>query len=252
MNRLKAAGLHLLLSFCIVVLVLTTMYLLWYPNSYFNLMGGGRLIIVLAGVDVFLGPLLTLTVYKAGKKGLRFDLFCIGIVQIAALSYGIYVMFAARPVFTVFNRNQFQVSSVVDIAHEELAKAKKIEWRHFSVTGPILVAVGEPNKKDRKEAMFAQVERDNAHRYPRLYDEYNKHGSEVINAGKPVISLAADSIENKATIDKFLTKVNRPATDFLVLPISSELAEMTAIIDAKTGDFIEIIDAKPKPISHKK
>ena len=134
----------------------------------------------------------------------------------------------------------------------ELAKAKKIEWRHFSVTGPILVAVGEPNKKDRKEAMFAQVERDNAHRYPRLYDEYNKHGSEVINAGKPVISLAADSIENKATIDKFLTKVNRPATDFLVLPISSELAEMTAIIDAKTGDFIEIVDAKPKPISHKK
>ena len=161
-------------------------------------------------------------------------------------------MFSARPIFTVFNKDEFEISAVVDIAPEELAKAKQPQWRKASDTGPQLVAIGEPNKKDKKETIFAHQVGRSAYRYPKLYDDYNKHHSEVIKAGKPLISLAKDNIENKAAIDQFLGQVSRPATDFLVLPISSELAEMSAIVDAKTGDFIEIIDAKPKAVSHKK
>ncbi len=252
MNRFKAAGIHLLISFFIVLTVLTSMYFLWYPSTYFALMGGKKLIVILASVDVFLGPLLTFAIFKSGKKGLKFDLFCIGLVQVAALSYGVYVMFQARPVFTVFNKNQFQIAAVVDIDPSELAKAKKPNWKQLSVTGPELVAIGTPDKKDKKEAMFASVVSAMAYRYPRLYNEYNKHREEVIKAGKPLAILATVSAENKSTIDKFLNKSHRSENDFLVLPISSELAEMTAIIDAKTGDFIEIIDAKPKVVGHKK
>ncbi len=252
MNRFKAAGIHVLISICIVITVLTIMYCLWYPSQYFILMGGKTLITVLASVDVFLGPLLTLCIFKAGKKGLKFDLFCIGLVQLAALSYGVYVMFEARPIFTAFHKNQFQIGSVVDIAPNELVKAKNPSWRQPSVTGPQLVAIGEPDKKDKKAVAFAGAVNEYAYRYPQLYEDYNKHRANVIKAGKPLTSLAADSVENKAVITKFLHKVNRPATDFLVLPISSELAEMSAIVDAKTGDFIDIIDARPIVIPRKK
>ena len=252
MNRFKVAGIHLMLSFFIVITVLVAMYWLWYPGEYFSLMGGTTIIKLIGFVDVFLGPLLTFAIFKVGKKGLKFDLFCIGILQISALSYGVYVMFSARPIFTVFNKDEFEISAVVDIAPEELAKAKQPQWRKASVTGPQLVAIGEPNKKDKKETIFAHQVSTSAYRYPKLYDDYSKHRPEVIKAGKPLTSLATESYENKATIDKFLDKVNRPVTDFLVLPISSELAEMSAIVDAKTGDFIEIIDAKPKAVSHQK
>ena len=252
MTRLKAAGTHVLISICIVFTVLTTMYFLWYPSEYFVLMGGKNLITLLASVDVFLGPLLTFCIFKAGKKGLKFDLFCIALVQFIALSYGVYVMFEARPIFTAFHKNQFQIGSVVDIAPNELAKAKNPLWRQPSVTGPQLVAIGEPDKKDKKAVAFAGAVNEYAYRYPILYEDYNKHRPDVIKAGKPLNSLATDSVENKAVIDQFLGQINRPATDFLVLPISSELAEMSAIVDAKTGDFIEIIDAKPKVVSHKK
>ena len=251
-SRFKAAGIHLLISGCIVITVLTTMYFLWYPSEYFTLMGGKKLIMVLASVDVFLGPLLTLCIFKGGKKGLKFDLICIGLVQLAALSYGIYVMFQARPVFTVFNKNQFQISAVVEISPDELAKAKKTKWKKLSVTGPELVGIGIPNKQNKREYMFAMVVGTKAYRYPSLYEDYNEHRSEVIKVGRSLSELSADSSENKASIDKFLDQVKRPATDFLVLPISSELAEMSAIVDAKTGDFIEIIDAKPKVVSHQK
>jgi hypothetical protein len=243
MTRFKAAAIHLLISFFIAASVLTTMYFLWYQNAYFSLMGGKKLITLIGIVDVLLGPLLTLIVFKSGKKSLKFDLFCIAVVQITALSYGIYVMFESRPVFTVFNKDKFQIAAVVDITPEELAKAKTLQWRQLSITGPELVAIGIPDAKDRKETMFANVESANAFRYPRLYDTYKNHSNEVIKSGRLLTRLSEVGTENKSTIGKFLSKSNRPASDFLFLPVTSELAEMSVIVDAKTGDFIEIIDA---------
>ena len=246
MNRFKAASLHVVISLSIVTLVISAMYFLWFPKAYFSLMGGRELIALIGVVDVFVGPLLTFILFKPGKKGLKFDLFCIGVVQIAALSYGVYVMLQARPIFTVFNKNKFQIGSVVDIVPEELLKAKNPQWRLASSTGPQLVAIGEPDKKNKSETIFAFTVSGYAYRYPRLYDDYNKHREEVIKAGKPLASLAVESAENKSAIAKFINKHHRQESDFLALPISSELSEMMAIVDAKTGDFIEIIDAKHK------
>lgn len=249
MSKFKAASVHFLISCCIVIAVLIIMHLLWYPNLYFKLMGGLALIVTLACVDIFLGPLLTLVVFKSGKKSLKFDLFCIALLQLAALSYGVYVMFQARPVFTVFNKNQFEIAAVVDISVEELAKARQPEFRKLSLTGPKLVGIYTPDKKNTYEWMFAMTESDMAYRYPRLFDDYNLHRKAVIKAGRPLQELYTDNAENKAVVDDFILDKKRPENDFLSLPISSELLQMTAIVDAKTGDFIEIIDAVlPAPL----
>lgn len=251
MNRFKAAGIHLLLSIFIVTSVLAVMYFLWYPKGYFTIMGGGALISLIGFVDVFLGPLLTLVVFKPGKKNLKFDLACIGLVQICALSYGTYVMFESRPVFTVFNKDSFRIAAVVDITPEELAKAKQPQWQKYSITGPELVAIAKPNDNDKKERMFALTAGPIASSFPRLYDQYSKHSNEVIKSGKSLNLLASVDAHNKSVIDKFISKSNRPESDFLYLPIASELAEMSVIIDAKTGEFIEIVDAKQnKELSH--
>ena len=244
MNKSKAAGIHFLISCVIFIIALAGMVLIWYPNQYFKLMGGLTLIITLASVDVILGPLLTFVVFDTDKKSLKFDLFCIAILQLLALAYGIYVMFQARPVFTVFNKNQFDISAVVDISSEELMRGRRTEFRKLSVTGPKLVSIYTPDKNNKYEYMFALTESDMAYRYPRLYDDYNLHRKEVIKAGRPLQELYTDNAENKEVIDEFIKDRKRPETDFLSLPISSELLKMTAIVDAKTGDFIQIIDAK--------
>lgn len=246
MTKFKAASIHLLISLSLVTLVFTAMYFLWYPGAYFALMGGKELISLIGFIDVFLGPLLTLVIYKVGKKNLKFDLFCIGAVQIAALSYGVYVMFESRPVFTVFNKNQFQIAAAVDITPEELAKAKVANWRRLSITGPELVAIGVPDKNDRKETMFAKVASMSAFRYPRLYDQYNNQIDQVIKSGKPLERLVSVSAQNKAKIDKFIIEMNQPESNFLFLPISSVLANMSVIVEKKTGKLIKIIDAKEK------
>jgi len=74
LNRWKAAAIHLGLSVLIAATVVTVMLLVWYTPPYFDTMGGTGLLKILVGVDVTLGPLLTLIIFDPRKKGLRFDL----------------------------------------------------------------------------------------------------------------------------------------------------------------------------------
>lgn len=246
MNKIKVTFLHLFLSLLIVTSVISAMYFLWFPKAYFLLMGGNKLIILIGFIDVFVGPLLTFILFKPGKKGLKFDLYCVAIIQVIALTYGANVMLQARPIFTVFNKDQFQVAAVVDITPEELAKAKKPQWQHPSLTGPQLVAIGNPNKNDKELVAFAATVSNYAVRYPKLYDEYDNHRKEVIKAGKPLSRLTVLSDKNKITVARFIKESHRQESDFLFLPIVSLLEEMSVIVDANTADLIEIIDANPE------
>lgn len=246
MSRFKAAAIHFLISVTVVITIITIMLTLWYPHTYFKLMGGAKLIYLIAGVDIFLGPLLTLIVFKTGKKSLKFDLACIAMLQVVAMSYGLYVMFIARPIFTIFNIDTFYVESVVDILPSELAKGKEEEWRSASLTGPRLAAIGMPyDYKNKQDKLLVYALANTAQTYPKVYESYEKYQPTVIKAGKVLNELAAISTENKAKVEAFLQKTHRPMTDFLFLPIYSAVNVMSVIVDAKTGEFIEIIDAKP-------
>lgn len=170
-------------------------------------------------------------------------------LQLAAMSYGLYVMFEARPIFTVFDKDAFYVASVVDITPSELAKGKKTEWRTASITGPKLVAaaVAGPIKNNPEKVFYeGESQMGIAQQYPRFYDDYTNHVQDVIKAGKPLTELAAVNKENYSVISKFLSESDRPIANFLFLPIYSMTGEMSAIVDVETGDFIKIIDAKQK------
>jgi hypothetical protein len=82
MTRWKAAGTHLAISLALAALVGALLYLLWFPPPYFIAAGASTLILLLMGVDIGIGPLLTLLVFNPAKprRLLRLDLSIIGIV----------------------------------------------------------------------------------------------------------------------------------------------------------------------------
>ena len=98
-NRWQAAGTHLLICIAIAATVIAVMLGVWYPGPLFEAAGGTGMLYILVGVDVILGPLLTLIVFKSGKRGMKFDLTAIGLVQVAALIYGAHIVYLARPAF---------------------------------------------------------------------------------------------------------------------------------------------------------
>ena len=74
MSRYRAAAIHLGLSALLFVALAYLVVFVWYPGFFFETDGGWEGIRIIAAVDLVVGPLLTLIVFKAGKPGLRFDL----------------------------------------------------------------------------------------------------------------------------------------------------------------------------------
>lgn len=67
-KRLKFSLSHLLLSFLIALLVIGLVFFIWYPSPLATAVGVTHIFLMLLVIDVILGPLLGLLVYKEGKK----------------------------------------------------------------------------------------------------------------------------------------------------------------------------------------
>ena len=75
---------------------------------------------------------------KRGKKTLKMDLTVIGVLQLIALGYGLYIVAQGRPVWLVYNNKYFDVIQ----AYEAVASAKKSNSElSLSYTGPLWAAV---------------------------------------------------------------------------------------------------------------
>jgi hypothetical protein len=107
MSRYRAFAIHFALSLAVFAALAALLLLVWYPDFLFATDGGWQGIRILAAVDLVLGPLLTLIVFKSGKPGLRFDLSCIAAVQTACLAAGLYVVHDERPVALVYVDGSF-------------------------------------------------------------------------------------------------------------------------------------------------
>ena len=115
MTRFQASRIHLVISAAVVGTVLAVVFLIWYPGPTFEIAGAKAPVYVLVGVDLVLGPLLTLIVYKQGKPGLKFDLSFIATVQLVALIYGSYTLFSERPSYLVFAIDRVSLVSAKSI-----------------------------------------------------------------------------------------------------------------------------------------
>lgn len=110
-SRYEAAFWHFLLSLAVFVVLAWLVLFHWFPDFFYAIDGGWEGMRIIIGVDLVLGPTLTLIVFKAGKKGLRLDLTLIGLFQSICLAAGVWVVYSERPTFFVFYENHFYSAS---------------------------------------------------------------------------------------------------------------------------------------------
>lgn len=137
-----AGGVHLLLSATVALFCAALVFGLWYPPPYDSLANGRQLISMVIAIDIVCGPLLTTIVFNPSKarKELWRDMGVIVVLQLAALSYGMFSVMQARPVWLAFEGDRFRVVSMPDIEKESLKNAPK-ELRALSLTGPKMLGV---------------------------------------------------------------------------------------------------------------
>lgn len=241
-SRWQAAGAHLLICIVIATVVISVMLGVWYPGPLFEAAGGSGLLYILVGVDVTLGPLLTLIVFKSGKRGMKFDLTMIGLVQIAALIYGVYVVSLARPAYMVFVKDRFELATVAELEPAELAAAKYPEFRSPAWTGPRLVATDMPtDPKERQRLIDAALAGLDLQHFPRYYVPYAERTREVLAKADTIARLrVAEPVTAKA-VDAYLASSGTKEADVRVLMLRTRFAWLAVLIDPKTAQPVKML-----------
>lgn len=116
---------HLLLSLALAGLTALLVFGVWFPTPYREISGGLALFVLVLGVDVVCGPLLTLLLLHPAKSrtALAVDFALIACLQLGALAYGLHSLSQARPLAVVFEVDRFRVVALADILETDLATA---------------------------------------------------------------------------------------------------------------------------------
>ena len=116
LSRFQAFTIHLLISSAILGAFLCIVFFVWYPQPFFAVEGLVQIVWVLVGVDIVLGPTLTLIVFKSGKPGLKWDMSIIAGIQIMGFIYGAHTFYVERPAFAViYDTDYFDVIPASDM-----------------------------------------------------------------------------------------------------------------------------------------
>jgi len=244
-TRWQAALIHLGISAAIAALVVATMLLLWYPRPYFQAAGGPTLMLLLIGVDVVIGPLLTLIVFDPRKKALRFDLAVIALLQIGALAYGAMVMFNARPVYIAFAGDRFELVEANAIDPDDLAKAAPT-YRDLPVTGPRIVGTrlpAEPSQLDRLAT--ATLFGVSIGAYPQHYVPYATQSRLVLSRSQPLSILRSKHPEGAAEIERVVSASGKPDSELRYVPLQARRGDMAVVVDAASGAVQGVVAIDP-------
>ena len=145
MTKYRAALIHL--AICITVVGITLLFFAgWiYPIGLYKPLGALEIVSLIVLVDLCLGPILTLVVFKTGKKTLVFDMAVIALIQLAALIYGIYSLYESRPVFAVYSNNQLVLITNNDIPEQMYVPPLAAGLDRIPLIGIELVGVKIPD-----------------------------------------------------------------------------------------------------------
>lgn len=115
--RLRAAAIHLGISALVAAAAAWLVFAVWYPYPYREISGGRELFTLIVVVDVILGPLMTLIIFNRTKPRTELvrDLAVVALIQLAGLGYGLWSVYAARPVHMVFEFDRFRAVHAVDV-----------------------------------------------------------------------------------------------------------------------------------------
>lgn len=243
MNRWKAATIHLSISFVLATTIGALLYFLWFPPPYFIAAGASKLIILLMGVDIGIGPLLTLIVFTPDKprKLLRLDLSVIAVLQTIAFAYGVHVIAAARPVFVVAAVDRLKLVSADELADADLAQGSQTAFRTRSWTGPVLVGV-QTGSKGFDALKVLDTGKDLV-QLPRYYQPYEQVVDKLMQHAKPLSQIKNATSDQRRQLEQL--QAGADGATLLALPLQRGEQDYTAIMSPKTMRPIRVLAIDP-------
>ncbi|MEO8486751.1 MAG: TfpX/TfpZ family type IV pilin accessory protein [Betaproteobacteria bacterium] len=245
LSRTQAAGIHLAISVVLAAIVLAALLFVWYPQPYFRLAGGAGLMLILIGVDVVMGPLMTLVVFNPAKQSLRVDLAVIALLQVGALLYGISVIAQARPAYVVFAGDHFTVVGANAIDPESLAAARP-PYDGLPLGGPKIVGAKLPaDPAERNKVMMLAAGGLDLPVLPRYYVPFAEVVSELKAKSQSLDALEKRKPELKAALDTAIARSGVARSALAWVPVLGRLEVGIALVDLSRGDVVSVVPVDP-------
>lgn len=241
--RAKAAGMHLIASLIVVVVVAILVFGIWFPGPYRAMSGGTSLLMLVALVDIVVGPILTFAVFNTQKSRshLRRDIATIAFFQLVALAYGLHSVYLARPVALAFEHDRFRVISAAEVVQGELPQALP-EFQELSLAGPQTLAVRKAVQgRELNESLAGAVlEGVDTSQRPKFWIPYGTgERAAAFKAGRPVSLLVDKYPDSGQALNALLTKQGIALSDARFLPVRARNDAVAVLnLDGSVAGFL--------------
>jgi hypothetical protein len=238
-EKLRAAGIHFLISLVLISLVFCLIYFVWYPKPFYDLSGGRGLVEIIFVVDLVLGPLLTLVVFNK-KKSFRhnfMDISVIACVQLAALGYGVYTVLQARPIFLGYEFGRFRVVHANEPDPQEIQKASSAIPNGLPLWGPEMIGLRKPmGANEQFDSIALALSGIYEAVQANLWVPYKNVESDVTTQAKPVQQLIERFPAQSEKIQELLEKHRIKLDNAVYVPLIIKNAFWTVVLDKNQLD----------------
>ena len=243
-TRQQAFLAHLAISVLVFAVVAYFIVFWWYSSYYFRIDGGFRGIATIFFVNIALGPVLTLLVFKPGKPGLKFDMTFIIALQLLALGFGTWWVYSERPALTVFYDGEF-----ICMKHSEVSEVD-IDRLVLKDRGPPLLAVlPRPNIYSEYQKMLAQALYQNSasiYMFGEKFLPMDVIGTfQLMNYTLDVAtSLSGDDHQIAAyreTWNEYVRNRRHDEEHYMYFPLSCRYGRVLAVFDPEVGEIIDYL-----------
>jgi hypothetical protein len=237
--RWRVASLHLGACLFIAALAALLVFLCWYPSPFAAITDVAPVFLMLVGIDIVIGPALTLVVAKPTKRRAELvrDLSVIAVLQLSALAYGLHSVASARPVALVFEADLLRLVTASDVEPDSLGEApgalRRLSWR-----GPTLMSAIKPTDADEllrtTELGLAGVPLAALPKYWRDYATQAR----VWQTARPVPALLTHYPNLKADAAAIARDAGQPPEALRFVPLVSRQASWVALVAAPNARVV--------------
>ena len=250
MTRKNAFLLHFAISFLIFLVLLYFILVEWYPQPLFSTDGGWRVIRIIIGVDLILGPVLTLILFKPGKPGLKFDMSMIVLLQTLALSWGIWTSYHERPVALIYTLDHFTPVPFYQLKEAGYTTDK---LKQFGNSRPVMIYSHIPEEQEGKYLIQSVKEAKPLYLFTELYSSIDIDQLDVFKKNAMQLEkYVQDKPELEKIYRRALLTLESAKINFIFLALHSREEWVTAVFDLDSMRIIDTIDIEPSAYSYSK
>jgi hypothetical protein len=221
----KAVALHSLVTLAVALVCGYLVYGIWYPGELAAQVGGTELFTLIMLVELGLGPLISLVIFNPAKPraGLIRDYTVVGVIQLAALGYGLYAVAESRPVYQVFVKDRIEVVSAIELTAADYAGVSDKRFGGITWLGPERICVEFPTEAQARNALlFSAIYGKDIQLYPQYFREC--HAGEI-----EAKTYSAAHLRSIIASTKRSAAIELPPGEFTWLPVKHRFSNWVEI-----------------------